>query len=254
MATAPSPNDLTRQQLDELDALLQKMLALPLNPPGPSDSTGSGRGSVAELPLPDVAPLRVSTPPPYTAPAAATYPVVNVREGPALWRAEGLPEAGPQLLTATLAAAPVVETPPAPVAAPRKASPPPAPAPQPPKAAKTAPTAAPAVKTAPAVPVLSAATPAPTVSPVVATVDAPTPVPSARRNDHLPLLFVPLVSFNEKLNDLLGHFGLPGRILRSGFGKNIFGLTGIGLLSYTAAMVMQTHGWVSLPITLPWPR
>src|SRR5437763_104284 len=33
MATAPSPNDLTRQQLDELDALLQRMLSLPLNPP-----------------------------------------------------------------------------------------------------------------------------------------------------------------------------------------------------------------------------
>ena len=32
MATAPSPNDLTRQQLDELDALLQRMLALPVNP------------------------------------------------------------------------------------------------------------------------------------------------------------------------------------------------------------------------------
>lgn len=31
MATPPNPNDLTRQQLDELDALLQRMLALPLN-------------------------------------------------------------------------------------------------------------------------------------------------------------------------------------------------------------------------------
>jgi len=33
MATAVSPNDLTRQQLDELDTLLQRMLALPLNKP-----------------------------------------------------------------------------------------------------------------------------------------------------------------------------------------------------------------------------
>ena len=31
MATLPTPNDLTRQQLDELDALLQRMLSLPLN-------------------------------------------------------------------------------------------------------------------------------------------------------------------------------------------------------------------------------
>lgn len=33
MATSISPNDLTRQQLDELDTLLQRMLALPLNKP-----------------------------------------------------------------------------------------------------------------------------------------------------------------------------------------------------------------------------
>ena len=33
MATAPSPNDLTRQQLDELDVLLQKMLTVPIAEP-----------------------------------------------------------------------------------------------------------------------------------------------------------------------------------------------------------------------------
>ena len=33
MASPNSPNDLTRQQLDELDTLLQRMLALPLNKP-----------------------------------------------------------------------------------------------------------------------------------------------------------------------------------------------------------------------------
>jgi hypothetical protein len=33
MATTTNPNDLTRQQLDELDTLLQRMLALPLNKP-----------------------------------------------------------------------------------------------------------------------------------------------------------------------------------------------------------------------------
>ena len=38
MATAPSPNDLTRQQLDELDALLQKMLSVPM----PVETPGTG--------------------------------------------------------------------------------------------------------------------------------------------------------------------------------------------------------------------
>src|SRR5262245_18744413 len=33
MSTPPSPNDLTRQQLDELDSLLQRMLTLPQSGP-----------------------------------------------------------------------------------------------------------------------------------------------------------------------------------------------------------------------------
>ena len=70
MATAaPSPNDLTRQQLDELDALLQRMLALPLNPP---ESFAPIRRDVQEpLPLPADAPLRVAaTPGEPTTPSA----------------------------------------------------------------------------------------------------------------------------------------------------------------------------------------
>ena len=53
MATAPSPNDLTRQQLDELDALLQRMLALPLNPPEISSGELMSPGSPSAPPLPD---------------------------------------------------------------------------------------------------------------------------------------------------------------------------------------------------------
>ena len=67
MATLPTPNDLTRQQLDELDALLQRMLSLPLNksdivkiPPAPP------------LPLPDM-------------PVPATRPSVS------LWRSDSTP-------------------------------------------------------------------------------------------------------------------------------------------------------------------
>src|SRR5947209_8014859 len=50
LATAPSPNDLTRQQLDELDALLQRMLSLPLDAP-----SAAGPAPPA-APLPDPAP------------------------------------------------------------------------------------------------------------------------------------------------------------------------------------------------------
>ena len=54
MATAPSPNDLTRQQLDELDALLQRMLSVPLAP--------------ADTPMP------ASAPPPRGAPDGPPLP------------------------------------------------------------------------------------------------------------------------------------------------------------------------------------
>jgi hypothetical protein len=70
----------------------------------------------------------------------------------------------------------------------------------------------------------------------------------------VPFPLVPLVAFNAVLNWALGLFGLPGRFLRSGFVKNLFGLVGLGLLAYTALKVAQIHGWVSLPAPLPWPR
>ncbi len=67
MATLPTPNDLTRQQLDELDALLQRMLSLPLNksesvkvPPAPP------------LPVPEM-------------------PVPSNRPSVSLWRADAAP-------------------------------------------------------------------------------------------------------------------------------------------------------------------
>lgn len=48
MASPHSPNDLTRQQLDELDTLLQRMLSLPLNKPDAVPTP-----ALAELPLPE---------------------------------------------------------------------------------------------------------------------------------------------------------------------------------------------------------
>jgi hypothetical protein len=42
-------------------------------------------------------------------------------------------------------------------------------------------------------------------------------------------------------------------LLRSGFGKNVLGLAGLGLLLYTAAHVAQLRGWVLLPAPVPWP-
>src|SRR5262245_37512553 len=55
-APAVSPNDLTRQQLDELDALLQRMLSLPVSKPATT--------SPPRLPDPPVPAMPVRTDPP----------------------------------------------------------------------------------------------------------------------------------------------------------------------------------------------
>ncbi len=88
MATAPSANDLTRQQLDELDALLQRMLTLPVNPPDaatPSSGVSSWR---TDSPNPTFAtatrlaapPLPADLPPTYVSATPAPEPTVPVLE------------------------------------------------------------------------------------------------------------------------------------------------------------------------------
>ena len=79
-------------------------------------------------------------------------------------------------------------------------------------------------------------------------------VPPAPRTEPVPFLYAPFVGFNAVLNWTLGLFGFPGRVLRSGFIKSLFGLAGIGLLAYTGLKVAQIHGLVTLPQELPWPR
>jgi hypothetical protein len=57
--------DPTRQQLDELDALMQRMLALPVNPPDEAGASGPGR---SETPVAQV-PSQPATPVPSPAPS-----------------------------------------------------------------------------------------------------------------------------------------------------------------------------------------
>lgn len=212
MATvAPSPNDLTRQQLDELDALLQRMLSLPLNPPE----------SFAPNP-----PLQAYAPP-------MPMPAPVVREVPTAVPA-------PRLFANPAPAPEIRQTPePSPVAVPWKDF---APAP--------APVIAPSPKVEKPVPAPKVEKPRPAPTPVA--VEPVVYVPP--RPEPVPFLLVPLVGFNAALNWSLGLLGLPGRVLRSGFVKNLFGLAGLGLLVYTGLKVAQIHGLVTLPVQLPWPR
>ncbi len=68
------------------------------------------------------------------------------------------------------------------------------------------------------------------------------------------IILWPLVGLNWTVDRLLGLFGPPGWLLRSAFGKNVLGLTGIGLLLYTAAHIAEKQGFVSFPVDLPWPK
>ncbi|HEY1190112.1 MAG TPA: hypothetical protein VGE74_20860 [Gemmata sp.] len=212
MATAPSPNDLTRQQLDELDALLQKMLTVPLAP--------------------------AETPPP-----AATLPPIAQPPLPPSWRIDP-PAPAPSL-------AHLASTEPEPTTLKfEPPAPPPAPAPAP--AAKKEPAPAPAPHPKPVGPTVTAPKSAPARAPKPVVTAAPlAPAPAA---PPVPLVAIPFVAVNGLFDSTCGMFGPPGRLFRSGFFKQIYGLIGLGLVVYTGLHVGQVQGWLTLPVSLPWPK
>jgi len=85
MAAVPNPSDLTRHQLDELDALLQRMLALPLN--------GSGAVEVKPAVVPATTAAqkwRIDTP--HPAPSLpATLQAPQVLLEPVAWKPASMP-------------------------------------------------------------------------------------------------------------------------------------------------------------------
>jgi hypothetical protein len=253
MATAQSPNDLTRQQLDELDALLQRMLALPLNSPEGVAPTVSSpttyRPTVSELPLPDLptVSLRSTSASTFTPQMPASAPTQSSVEmsPPVVWRGDAPSTSGPtqQLLTIPSPSDPT----PAPIT--RKA---------PSSHARSIESGAPATLK------LEIPTqPIPSQNPFKVNTNPP-PVPhqvpdvlpsqpAPAKITHVSPVLAPLVAFNRVLNAFLGQLGLVGRILRSGFIKNLVGLAGIALLAYTGAKIVQDLHWVTFPIALPWP-
>jgi hypothetical protein len=209
--TTQSPNDLTRQQLDELDDLLQRMLSLPLNPPESYTPPPQAYAPLtAPLPTPAPAPVPVAREVPAPIPTPAPAPVPAAAPAPRVFASAPAPE-------------PVVPVEPA--------------------VRKPAPAPAPAFD-------WSAAAPAVTPAPVAFAAPAYVPPPP----EPVSVLYAPFVAFNAVLNWTLGLFGFPGRVLRSGFVKWLFGLAGLGLLAYTGLKVGQVHGLVTLPQELPWPR
>ncbi len=238
MATAPSPNDLTRQQLDELDALLQKMLTVPLAVDAPPPAASLPPMAQPPLPpswridppqIPDGfggTPRSTPQPPPAAPPSrAVSFAEISLDDLPASLKFE----------------------PPAPAPVPKAAKPVSAPAPAP--APKPVP---------PPVPVPKAAAPVTKVTPAPKPVPAPKAVPvtvtPAPPMPPVPLLFLPFVALEGLFDNICGMFGPLGRLFRSGFFKYLYGFAGLGLVVYTALHVAQVQGWFTLPTTLPWPK
>ncbi|MBA4064083.1 MAG: hypothetical protein C0501_10300 [Isosphaera sp.] len=252
MATAPSPNDLTRQQLDELDALLQRMLSLPAAPPGGFPPPGPA--PIVLPPVPVARPAYIPPPPapapvvvpPVLAPARRPDPPAPVVPAPRLLP---VPEPEPEPAREPEPRASWYEPP---TADERPAAVRPAPEPEAEPIPEAEPEAEPLAEALPDPEPERRPAPTPRPQPRPAPVPAATVVPQSPVPD--PPSANPLVLFNRGLNGVLGALGLPGRVARSGFVKNLFGLAGLGLLAYTGAKVAEAHGWVLLPFPLPWPR
>jgi hypothetical protein len=236
----------TRQQLDELDALLQRMLDLPVSQPAdaaePPLTAPAAQRPEAEAP-PEEPPAAAPPPPdvlPFPAPASpppVSYVVVETADQPP--------------------AEPPAEAPPAPAApaeedtgdwvplrsswrpspqtwAPlaerwhqaHSSTPPPAPPPAPPEPTSVIQTPVP-----PASPITAVTPPPPEVK------QPPTLPPPPRRRAGWVL--GPLVGFNAAFDACLASLGAPGRWLASPPGRTALGVIGLACL---AAALLLTFG------------
>jgi hypothetical protein len=258
MSTPPSPNDLTRQQLDELDSLLQRMLSLPLS--GPAED---------------------APPPP---------PLPPLPEPPAGWRADA---GGPSVKPPHLAADPAPALAPAvgpPITFPSQAAARPAadepvwgPDPLarygrpvepeldrpfgPPTPETGVPPAAPGPGTlrgvdAPALPAgfrslfAEAEAEVERAAPLAPAPAAPPPVrsdsPLLAPRPSLPVWLWPVFAVNWVLELLLGLLGPVGAAATRPLTKHLLGFAGLVLLVAAGAWAARGMGWVHF--SLPWPR
>lgn len=271
MAASPSPNDLTRQQLDELDVLLQRMLSLPISQPEPAVAFPPPP-PLPELPpvAPRPAPREPAEPPAASwradTPAASKIPHLTHAPEPAV-------AFTPSVLPFQPAARHQPEPPP-----PRPVPPPPPPRlftppvretvpPTPfvaPEPTPTEPMVAPGTLRgvdAPALPFnFTPANPNPapaTVEPAVYDfpevnpfADPLPPVPAAPTSSAppVPVALWPVFAVNWLLEFALGWFGPVGHLLTRPAMKTLLGWLGVLLILAAGVWAARGMGWVS------WPR
>jgi hypothetical protein len=239
MAT-PSPNDLTRQQLDELDALLQRMLAIPAAVPEPLPA--------AQVELPDP-PTGWRADRPAAAPAVPTPHLAAV--------AAAVPE--PAAAVARVNPFSFVPTPEEPieppeqVAAPSRLFGPPTPETGvPPSAPESAAvTWAPVQKTLAAAP--TPADPGPIDLKAVpagpAATSKPATMPETKQGaSGVPAWLWPVFGMNWLIEKGLSLFGPPGMALATPAMKYMLGGVGILLMVGAAVWTARGMGWMKLPM------
>ncbi len=234
---SPTPNDLTRQQLDELDTLLQRMLSLPLSKPEPPAP------AVPPPPLPDL---------PLPAPRSASVPMPRLAPEPPAAR-DPEPQFAPSFLPFT---------------------PPPRPAPAalPPSVELSYPDPSPAIDFVPAGTLRGVDAPAlpydfrradpaplppppppfdmPDVNPFATPAAAVPPETALPKVAHLPVpVFLwPLFTLNWLLEFVLGWFGPVGAFLTRPATKWVLGWAGVLLCVGAGVLAARGMGWVA------WPR
>ncbi len=274
MSTPPSPNDLTRQQLDELDSLLQRMLSLPL-----TTSAGDPPPPQPAPPLPDLpsaadgwrSDAAAPTKPPYLA-AEQAPAAVSAAARPAAPPPDPAPAWGPDPL-ARYGAPPQPE--PVPVVA-RLFGPPTPDTGVPPstdniQAAGSSYQYTLPVPTAgtlrgvdaPALPagfrsLLAESAADPTAVPLA--VAPSSAVPQSEPSDSspaaslpsssVPIALWPVFAVNWVLELFLGLLGPVGATLTHPAMKHLLGFVGVLLLAAAGLWSARGMGWV----TLPWPR
>jgi hypothetical protein len=215
--SSPPAGNSMRQQLDELDALLQRMLSLPINQVDEAASEPPRRPAVdlATTPVPGrrgqmlLLDGSAPVPTPQSAPPAAWDPHWNINLNPQQGSSVLGPRSPAAQRTQSDALPPVwrAET----VAfAPARQEP----APQPPLSSSNA--AAPIARPEP--------------------IRQPTPEPT-------PLSLWPVVAVNRVFDALMLCFGPPGQWFCTAAGRTLLGYTGMALLATSIALAAGWIGW-----------
>ncbi len=248
MSPPVNPNDLTRHQLDELDALLQRMLSLPLGGASPGGAAPDARP--AALTLPDIPPLPPAGAGTWRNDAAPTHrlphtPQVMGDANTLSWGHDSSPRSTPANFhvpapAVTLLPPPSVEVIPdtIPLFGPPSVE------------ARTlrgvdAPALPADYRVEPAADVILV--PAPK-SPAHAAAAMFAPSGAAAPADPVPAAVWPVYAANSLLETGLDQCGPFGRLVTNRVSKQLLGWSGVALLVLSAVWVARGYGLIDFPL------